>query len=96
MSKISDKTVYVVTQEGCVNCPAAKAIVQEALEDTPIPVEIVDLQEMDPDFEFKLLENQVFIASTPTILVENNGSIKLLYSGVVPTIDGVRQALGVN
>ncbi len=51
---------------------------------------------MDPDFEFKLLENQVFIASTPSILLENNGSVKLLYSGEVPTIDSVRRAIGVN
>lgn len=93
---MSSKTVYVITQDGCVNCPAAKAIVQEALENTDIPVKIVDLQDMDPDFEFKLLENQVFIASTPSILLENNGSVKLLYSGDVPSIDGVRRAIGVN
>ncbi len=57
---------------------------------------LVDLDEMDPDFEFRLLENQVFVASTPSIIVENNGTLKLLYSGVVPTVEGVRKAVGAS
>ncbi len=88
-------TVYVVTQENCPNCPAAKMVVQEALDGYPVRIEIVDLNNMDPDFEFRLLEEQVFVASTPSVIVENNGSLKLLYSGEVPTIDGIRSAIEV-
>ena len=88
-------TLYLVTQENCANCPAAKAVVKEAFSDGSVPVRIVDLQEMDPDFEFALLENQVFIASTPSIIIEDNGSLKLLYSGEVPTVEDIRDRVGV-
>ncbi|MHA1772096.1 MAG: thioredoxin family protein [Candidatus Thorarchaeota archaeon] len=88
-------TVYVVTQENCPNCPAAKMIVQEALSNTPVKVEIVDLNNMDPDFEFRLLEEQVFVASTPTIIVEHDGALRLLYSGEIPTHEGIRSAVEV-
>lgn len=54
-------------------------------------VETVDLQMMDPDFEFKLLEHQVFIASTPSIMIENGGKLRLLYSGDVPSVDAIRE-----
>jgi hypothetical protein len=86
-------TLYLVTQENCINCPAAKAIVKEATEGTNIPVEIVDLPSMDPDFEFQLLENQVFIASTPTIIIERGGNLRILTSGKVPTIESIQEAL---
>ena len=84
-------TIYLFTQDGCVNCPAAKAVIQEAFEDSNVTYETIDLQSMDPDFEFKLLEHQVFIASTPSILIENGGKLKLLYSGEVPTVEQIRR-----
>lgn len=85
-------TLYLFTQDDCVNCPAAKAVVNEAFEDSDIvSIETIDLQKVDPDFEFKLLENQIFIASTPAIIVENNGNMKLLYSGQIPDVDKIRQ-----
>ncbi len=87
--------LYVITQEQCPNCPAAKAVVEEALAGTGIPVRIVDLKEMDSDFEFTLLEHQVFIAATPSIIIEDNGSLRLLSSGAVPTTEEVRNAVGV-
>jgi len=46
---------------------------------------------MDPDFEFLLLEHQIFISSTPTIILENKGTMKLLYSGKIPDIDDIRR-----
>ncbi len=90
---ISQKTLYLVTQENCANCPAAKAVVQEALEGSSVQLKTIDLQDMDPDLEFKLLEHQVFIASTPSIILEHNGSVRLLYSGTVPSVDEVRHHL---
>jgi len=70
--------------------------VKEAFDADEIDVQTVDLQEMDPDLEFRLLENQVFIASTPSIIVEDNGTLKMLYSGTVPTVEGIRKDLGMN
>ena len=84
-------TIYLFTQDGCANCPAAKAVIQEAFDGTNVNWDTIDLQAMDPDFEFKLLENQVFIASTPSIIIENGGELRLLYSGDVPTVDEIRR-----
>ncbi|OLS30431.1 MAG: hypothetical protein ThorAB25_10000 [Candidatus Thorarchaeota archaeon AB_25] len=84
-------TIYLFTQDGCANCPAAKAVIQEALDGSNVKWETVDLQDMDPDFEFKLLEHQVFIASTPSIIIENGGNLKLLHSGDVPTVEQIRR-----
>jgi len=84
-------TIYLFTQDGCANCPAAKAVIQEAFEGSDVKMETVDLQAMDPDFEFKLLEHQLFIASTPSIIIENGGSIRLLHSGNVPTVEQIRR-----
>jgi hypothetical protein len=84
-------TIYLFTQEGCANCPAAKAVIQEAFDGTNVILETVDLQAMDSDFEFKLLEHQVFIASTPSIIIENGGNLRLLYTGEVPTVEQIRR-----
>ncbi|MFX1560217.1 MAG: thioredoxin family protein [Promethearchaeota archaeon] len=84
-------TIYLFTQDGCANCPAAKAVIQEAFDGTNVKWNTIDLKAMDPDFEFRLLENQVFIASTPSIIIENGGELRLLYSGDVPTVDEIRR-----
>ncbi|MHA2396788.1 MAG: thioredoxin family protein [Candidatus Thorarchaeota archaeon] len=84
-------TIYLFTQDGCANCPAAKAVIQEAFDGSNVNCETIDLQEMDPDFEFKLLEHQVFIASAPSIIIENGGDLRLLHSGDVPTVEQIRR-----
>lgn len=92
---MKEMKLHVIAQEGCVNCPAAKAIIQEAVEGTDITVNIVDLQNMDADFEFALLERQIFIASTPSIILENEGTLKMLYSGTVPSVEEIHECLRV-
>ncbi|MHA2301151.1 MAG: thioredoxin family protein [Candidatus Thorarchaeota archaeon] len=94
--KTTDSKLYVFTQEDCANCPAAKLVVEEALVGTGYPMRAVDLTQVDEDLDFRMLENQIFIASTPSIVLENQGSLKLLYSGEVPTVEQVRKSLGVN
>ncbi len=94
--KTTDSTLYVFTQEDCANCPAAKLVVEEALAGTGYPMRVVDLNEVDEELDFRMLENQIFIASTPSIVLEKEGSLKLLYSGNVPTVEDVRKSLGVN
>ncbi|MFW9974361.1 MAG: thioredoxin family protein [Candidatus Thorarchaeota archaeon] len=83
--------IYLFTQDGCANCPAAKAVIQEAFDGSNVKLETIDLKAMDPDFEFKLLENQLFIASTPSIIIENGGKLRLLYSGEVPSVEEIRR-----
>ncbi len=96
LSKTGTTILYLITQKDCAKCPAAKMVVEEALRETSIPVQIVDLETMDPDFEFRLLEEQVFIASTPAVIVAKNDRMRLLYSGEIPTVEGIREAVGVN
>ncbi|MHA2153078.1 MAG: hypothetical protein ACXAAO_10530 [Candidatus Thorarchaeota archaeon] len=85
-------TVYLFTQDNCADCPAAKAVMNEAFNDRQdVQLKTIDIQNMDPDFEFKLLEQQVFIASTPSIMIENGGKLRLLYSGEVPRIESIRE-----
>jgi hypothetical protein len=93
--KTTDSALYVFTQEDCANCPAAKLVVEEALVGTGYPMRVVDLTQVDEDLDFRMLENQIFIASTPSIVLENQGSLRLLYSGEVPTVEEVRKSLGV-
>ncbi|MHA2142262.1 MAG: hypothetical protein ACXADC_04305 [Candidatus Thorarchaeota archaeon] len=92
----TDSTLYIFTQEDCADCPAAKLVVEEALVGTGYPMRVVDLKQVDEELDFRMLENQIFIASTPSIVFENQGSLKLLYSGEVPTVEEVRKSLGVN
>jgi len=84
-------TIYLFTQDGCANCPAAKAVIHEAFEGSNVKLETIDLQSIDPDFEFRLLEHQLFIASTPSIIIENGGKLRLLYSGEVPSVEEIRR-----
>ena len=93
---ISSPTIYLITQENCINCPAAKAVVEEAFTGSIVNVETVDLPTIDPDLEFRLLENQVFISSTPSIIVEKNGVLQMLYSGTIPSVEEIRSILGVS
>ena len=48
---------------------------------------------MGPAFEFNLLEHQVFIASIPSIIPENNGTLELFFSGKVPSVEDVQELL---
>jgi len=85
-------TLYLFTQDDCANCPAAKEVIKEAFDgSTNVEIKTIDLQGMDPDFEFKLLDHQLFISSTPSILIENGGKLKLLYSGEVPDVEAIRE-----
>ena len=64
----------------------------EAFSDTQdVILETINLETMDPDFEFKLLEQQLFITSTPSIIIENGGKLRLLSSGKVLSVDGIRE-----
>lgn len=67
-------------------------MINEAFDGTKdVQVKTIDLKKMDPDLEYILLEHQIFIASTPSIIVENNGNMKLLYSGQIPDVDTIRR-----
>lgn len=86
------KNVYIITQERCPSCPAAKAVVDEAISivGNGVTRKDIDLLQMNDDFEFRLLENQIFISSTPTILFEHDdGRLVQFSSGSVPDVDEI-------
>jgi hypothetical protein len=66
-------------------------VINEAFTDSDVLLKTVDLKEMDSDFEYILLEHQIFIASTPAIVVENQGNMKMLYSGQIPDVETIRR-----
>jgi hypothetical protein len=66
-------------------------VINEAFTDSDVLLKTVDLKEMGSDFEYILLEHQIFIASTPAIVVENQGNMKMLYSGQIPDVETIRR-----
>jgi len=89
------KQLYLFTRDECVYCPAAKAIVDEIKEDTPeLDVIFVDADNMDDDLSFELAENQIYIFSTPTIIIGNGGPLKVFSSGKVPDVVALKVAIG--
>jgi hypothetical protein len=66
-------------------------VINEAFTDSDVLLKTVDLGKLDSDFEYILLEHQIFIASTPAIVIENHGNMKMLYSGQIPDVETIRR-----
>lgn len=87
--------IYVFTREKCPNCPAAKQVVKEAAADMNINVSIIDADSIDDDLQDELLENQVFVFSTPLVLIKNGeGEIRQFSVSSVPDFEELRTVLG--
>lgn len=87
--------VYVFTRGECPNCPAAKQVVKEAAADMNINISVIDADNIGDDLEDELLENQIFVFSTPLILTKNGkGEIRQFSVGLVPDFEELRTALG--
>nr|MDO8080560.1 conjugal transfer protein TraF [Candidatus Freyarchaeota archaeon] len=79
------KTLLVFTQKNCPHCPAMKEIVFEVGRKLSIPVNLVDISDNLPEqLEFDLLQNQICISSTPSvILVNEDDSMRELVLGEI-------------
>jgi len=90
------RTLYLFTRTGCVNCPAAELMVEEAIQEESCKavVKIIDADCINESLQYELLENQMFIFAVPTIIVRDEGKMKLVSSGNLPTKAALRKAVG--
>ncbi|MFB0560496.1 MAG: conjugal transfer protein TraF [Candidatus Lokiarchaeia archaeon] len=79
------KNLLLFTQKNCPNCPAMEEIVFEVGKKLNIPVKLVDISNNMPEqLEFDLLQNQIYISATPSvILVNEDNSMRELVLGEI-------------
>ncbi|WXG40776.1 MAG: conjugal transfer protein TraF [Candidatus Freyarchaeum deiterrae] len=89
------KNLLVFTQKNCPNCPAMKEIVFEVGRKLSIPVKLVDISDHLPEqLEFDLLQNQIYISSTPSvILVNEDDSMNELVLGEIVHYDELERRI---
>jgi hypothetical protein len=92
---INMKKLLCFIREGCINCPAAKEVVREILDDETcrVSAEFINADEITLDLQYRLLEGQIFIFAVPTIVLEDEGKMTLISSGDVPTIAKLKRAV---
>ena len=73
--------IYLFTKQGCINCPAARM----QLDELEVKYQEIDIENMNEDLEFELLENQISIMSAPTILIKNGRGFQI-FNGELRTI----------
>lgn len=85
--------LYLFKRDGCVNCPAAEKIVEELEKEMKdLDVIIVDAERIDSALEYELAHQQIFVFSTPTIILysDRRRRYEPFSFGVVPDIDELR------
>ena len=82
-------------RKGCSQCPAAEATVIEVLSENKynVALELIDADSIDKDLQYKLLNNQIFIIATPTLVYNEEDTYKVISVGRVPTIDEIKSIL---
>ena len=76
--------VYVFFRKECPICPAVKAMVDEIAGETGVKVVKVNADNISVNLEYKLLESQIFVFSTPVVVIENEKGMVLHSAGSVP------------
>ncbi len=83
---MNSKNLLIFTQKNCPNCPAMKEVVFEVGKKLSIPVNLVDISDNLPEqLEFDLLQNQIYISSTPSVILvnEDDSMRELVLGGVI-------------
>lgn len=90
------RTLYLFTRKDCPNCPAAEQMVEDALESngSSAIVKIIDADSISESLQYELLENQMFIFAVPTIIVRDEGKLKFISSGILPSMTALKKAVG--
>lgn len=87
--------IYVFTRRECPNCPAAKQIAEDVAVDMNVSISIINADDIDDDLQDELLENQIFVFSTPLVLIKNgDGEIRQFSVVSPPDFEELRTALG--
>jgi hypothetical protein len=71
-------------------------MVEEAMQDENCKaiVKLIDADCISESLQYDLLENQLFIFATPTIVVKDEHGMKLISSGVLPNMTALKKAVG--
>ncbi len=85
--------LLVFTQENCPNCPVAKKAAEKVSEEFHIPLEVFDVTKLPEELEFELLQNQIYIASTPAIVAVGEDGMQLLVLGDPVSYEELRNML---
>jgi len=85
--------IYLFFREGCPNCPAAEAIIDEIAAETGVKVVKVNADNISVDLEYKLLESQIFVFSTPVVVIEDEKGMVLHSAGTVPKYKMLKKAM---
>jgi len=77
--------IYLFTRKECIRCPAAELIVREAVDETRTSLNVVDADNISNRLMLELLENSIFILSTPTVIIrDDNRQLKVFSYGEIP------------
>ncbi len=69
------KKIYLFTGKKCVNCPAVKASLKENnIDFIEVDIDSVKFEKM----QYDLLENNIFLMTTPKLMIEENGKMELI------------------
>jgi len=85
--------VYLFKRKGCSNCPAAEAMVDEIAAETDVKVVKVNADNISVNLEYKLLESQIFVFSTPVVVIEDEKGMILHSAGIVPKYKKLKKVM---
>jgi glutaredoxin len=74
----------------CPDCRVVEKMLKEIKSEIGISLKAIDVDNMDYEFAFKLLSHQIYVSRTPTMILEEDGDFKILFSGI-PNIDDLRK-----
>ena len=86
----------IFVRDGCVNCPAAEAVVEEVMQEESCKaiVEKINADNISEKLMYELLENSLFIFAVPTVILEEDGKMTLISSGEPPTKEMLIKCVG--
>jgi len=87
------RCVYLFKRKECPNCPAAEAIVDEIAAETGVKVVKVNADNIGINLEYKLLEEQIFVFSTPVVVIENENGMVMHSAGAVPKYKKLKKVM---
>lgn len=72
------ETLYLLTSEKCPRCLSAKMILEEISYKLGINLNIENIDNVNEDVNFNMLENQIFLTSTPSLIGERDGNMNVI------------------
>lgn len=86
------KQFYLISGRVCPDCKVVEKMLKEIESKIGVSLKIIDVETMNYEFAFKLLSQSIYVGKTPTMIMEDDGEFKILFSGI-PDIDDLREML---